>query len=130
MYVFLKRIFDLICSCLALIVLLPVFIPAIILLLLTGEHEVFYFQKRIGKGAQYFEIWKFATMLKNSPNLGSGMITLRDDPRVTIVGRVLRKTKINELPQIVNIILGDNLSLFMRQHYIPKHEIEAIRDML
>jgi lipopolysaccharide/colanic/teichoic acid biosynthesis glycosyltransferase len=120
MYVFFKRLFDLICSCLALLVLLPVFIPAIILLLLTGEHEVFYFQKRIGKGTQYFDIWKFATMLKNSPNLGSGMITLRDDPRVTIVGKVLRKTKINELPQIANIILGD-MSLVGPRPTVKKH---------
>ena len=120
MYFFLKRIFDLLCSCFALIILLPVFIPVIVLLLLTGEHEIFYFQKRIGKGAKYFDIWKFATMLKNSPNLGSGMITLRDDPRVTLVGKVLRKTKINELPQIINIIIGD-MSIVGPRPTVKKH---------
>ena len=54
-----------------------------------------------------FDIWKFATMLKNSPNIGTGEITLRNDPRVTPVGRFLRKTKINELPQIINVLIGD-----------------------
>lgn len=120
MYEIIKRIFDLLCSCLTLIILLPVFIPIVILLLLTGEHEVFYFQKRIGKGTNYFNIWKFATMLKNSPILGSGMITLRHDPRVTFIGRVLRKTKINELPQIINIILG-HMSLVGPRPTVKKH---------
>ena len=132
MYLVFKRIFDFVCSGLALIVLLPVFIPVVILLLLTGEHEVFYFQKRIGKGAKYFDIWKFATMLKNSPKLGTGMITLRDDPRVTIVGKTLRKTKINELPQIVNIIVGD-MSLVGPRPTVKKHAdaySDEIRDKI
>jgi len=74
---------------------------------LTGEGFIFYFQKRIGYKRSYFDIWKFATMLKNSPNLGTGSITLRNDPRITPMGGWLRKTKINELPQIVNVLIGD-----------------------
>lgn len=54
-----------------------------------------------------FNIWKFATMMKNSPNIGTGEITLRNDPRVTKFGRLLRMTKINELPQIFNVFKGD-----------------------
>lgn len=54
-----------------------------------------------------FDIWKFATMLKNSPNIGTGEITLRNDPRVTSFGKLLRITKINELPQIINVFKGD-----------------------
>jgi lipopolysaccharide/colanic/teichoic acid biosynthesis glycosyltransferase len=82
-------------------------IIVIIILLLTGEHKVFYFQKRIGYKNSCFHIWKFATMLKNSPNIGSGYITTRNDFRVLPFGRFLRKTKINELPQLINILKGD-----------------------
>jgi lipopolysaccharide/colanic/teichoic acid biosynthesis glycosyltransferase len=82
-------------------------IPVIILLKVTGEHEVFYFQKRIGYKNREFDIWKFATMLKNSPSIGTGEITLRNDPRVTRVGKLLRITKLNELPQLFNVLKGD-----------------------
>lgn len=84
-----------------------IFIPIIILLKFTGEGEIFYFQKRVGYKNQYFYIWKFATMLKNSPNMGTGSLTLRNDPRVTPMGGFLRKTKINELPQVFNVLKGD-----------------------
>ncbi len=78
-----------------------------LLLRLTGEGEVFYFQERVGINNSSFHIWKFATMLKNSMNMGSGSITLKNDFRVTAIGKFLRKTKINELPQIINILKGD-----------------------
>jgi lipopolysaccharide/colanic/teichoic acid biosynthesis glycosyltransferase len=107
MYKVTKRLIDILIASIALIVLSPILIPAIIALLLTGEHEVFYFQKRMGYKNRFFSIWKFATMLKNSPNIGTGEITLRNDPRVTQVGKWLRITKINELPQIINVFKGD-----------------------
>ncbi|MEO6611018.1 MAG: sugar transferase [Chitinophagaceae bacterium] len=107
MYKFIKRFFDIIFSLIALVLLLPFFIPVIILLLCTGEHEVFYQQDRVGYKNKIFGIWKFATMLKNSPNMGSKDLTMRNDPRVTGVGRFLRKTKLNELPQMINILIGD-----------------------
>ncbi len=107
MYKHIKRFFDILFSLLALIVLLPFFIPVIILLLFTGEHEVFYQQDRVGYKNKIFGIWKFATMLKNSPNMGSKDLTMRNDPRVTSIGRFLRKTKLNELPQMINILTGD-----------------------
>jgi len=107
MYLFLKRVFDLLIATIALILLSPVLIPSIIILLFTGEHTVFYFQKRVGHKNKLFDIWKFATMLKNSPNIGTGEITLRNDPRVTSFGKLLRITKINELPQIINVFKGD-----------------------
>ncbi|MET0393143.1 MAG: sugar transferase [Chitinophagaceae bacterium] len=107
MYAAVKRFFDIVFSLLALLILLPVFVPVVILLLLTGEHEVFFRQERVGYRNRVFRIWKFATMLKNSPNLGSGDITLRNDPRVTSVGRFLRITKLNELPQLINILTGE-----------------------
>ena len=107
MYNFFKRLLDIIISLTALIILLPVFIPIIFILRLSGEGEVFYFQERYGIYNSRFQIWKFATMLKNSMNIGTGSITLQNDPRVTKIGSFLRKTKINELPQIINILKGD-----------------------
>jgi len=107
MYLILKRFFDFIFSLIALIILSPILLPIVILLKLTDEHEVFFFQQRIGFKNKNFDIWKFATMLKNSPNIGTGEITLRNDPRVTKMGKFLRITKINELPQIINVLKGD-----------------------
>lgn len=107
MYSFVKRFFDIVFSALALILLSPLLIPIMIILKLTGEGYIFYFQKRIGYKNKYFDIWKFATMLKNSPNMGTGTITLRNDPRLLPLGKFLRKTKINELPQIINVLIGD-----------------------
>ena len=107
MYKFFKRITDIFIATIAIILLSPLLIPSIIILLLTGEHEIFYFQKRIGYKNQAFNIWKFATMAKNSPNMGTKEITLRNDPRVTKFGKILRMTKINELPQIINVFKGD-----------------------
>jgi len=101
------RIIDLLLSILALLVLLPLFIPIVAILLLTGEHKVFYSQTRVGYKNQNFKILKFATMLSNSANMGSGSLTLKNDPRVLPFGSFLRKTKINELPQILNILIGD-----------------------
>ena len=101
------RIIDVLLSILALLILLPLFVPIVIVLLLTGEHKVFYSQTRVGLKNQNFKIIKFATMLSNSANMGSGSLTLKNDPRVLPFGSVLRKTKINELPQILNIIIGD-----------------------
>lgn len=102
-----QRIFDVLLSLIAIIILLPLLLPIIILLKFTGERKVFYLQYRLGEGGKLFRIIKFATMLENSPNMGSGTITEPSDPRVLPVGRVLRKTKLNELPQLVNVLIGD-----------------------
>ena len=107
MYNLSKRLLDVLVSLIALTILLPLFIPIIIILRFTAEGEIFYFQERIGVKNSRFQIWKFATMLKNSMNMGTGSITLQNDFRVTPIGKFLRKTKINELPQIINILKGD-----------------------
>ena len=107
MYILIKRFFDILFSLLALILLLPIFIPVTIVLLFTGEHEVFYKQERVGYKNRIFGILKFATMLKNSPNMGSKDLTSRNDPRVLPFGRFLRRSKLNELPQLINILIGD-----------------------
>lgn len=103
----LERFFDVILSMFALIILLPIFVPLIIILRLTGEGEVFFLQERIGKGGKKFKLIKFATMLKNSPYIGTGTVTVKNDNRILPFGSFLRKSKINELPQLFNIFLGD-----------------------
>lgn len=107
MYEVFKRAFDISISLLVLIIILPIFLPVIILLRLTGEGKVFYIQKRVGKGLEPFGLIKFATMLQNSSNLPGGDITTVDDPRVLKVGKFLRKTKLNEFPQFINILKGE-----------------------
>ena len=102
-----ERFFDILFSGLALLVLSPLLVPIVIILKCSGEGEVFFLQERIGKDGKLFKLFKFATMLKDSPNLGTGTVTMRGDPRVLPVGKFLRKTKINELPQLLNIFFGD-----------------------
>jgi lipopolysaccharide/colanic/teichoic acid biosynthesis glycosyltransferase len=113
---FFKRYFDITLSFTALVVLLPLLIPVIAGLLLTGEHYVFYFQERVGYRNRRFSIWKFATMLKDSPNLPGGVYTTRRDPRLMPLGGFLRKTKINEIPQLVDILKGDMSIIGPRPH--------------
>ena len=103
---FLKRLIDILLSFFALLVLFPLMLPIVIGLLFTGENYVFYFQERIGFKNKKFNIYKFATMLKDSPNLGTGLHTINKDPRILPMGFFLRKTKINELPQLFNIFFG------------------------
>ena len=100
------RFFDIIFSFIAIMVLLPFMIPIMLVLKLTGEHDIFYAQERIGRFGRPFKLLKFATMLRNSPNMDGGMFTVENDPRILPMGRFLRKTKINELPQLLNILCG------------------------
>ena len=97
---------DLVIATVAFIIFSPLLIPIAIALRFSGEGEVFYFQERVGLNNKPFDIWKFATMLKNSPNIGTGDVTVKNDPRVLPMGNFLRKTKINELPQIINVFNG------------------------
>lgn len=107
MYTLIKRMMDVVLSGLALVVLSPLLIPIALALKCTGEHYVFYYQERIGYKNKKFKMVKFATMLLNSPNLAGGLHTTRKDPRVLPLGGFLRQTKINELPQLINIFRGD-----------------------
>lgn len=130
-YNLIKRFFDMLVSFIVLVILTPFFVLVSLLLLFTGENEILYFQERIGYQNKKFKIWKFATMIKNSLLLGSGSITTVNDFRVTKVGKYLRKSKINELPQIINILKGDisivgprplveNIFLFYPEEYRNK----------
>jgi lipopolysaccharide/colanic/teichoic acid biosynthesis glycosyltransferase len=116
-----SRFFDIIFSGLAIIILFPFMIPVMIALKLTGEHYIFYGQMRVGRYKKDFMLLKFATMLKNSPNLPGGLYTSVNDPRLLPMGKFLRKTKINELPQLLNVFIGQ-MSIVgyrptVREHY-------------
>ena len=114
------RFFDIIFSLLGIIILLPFMIPIIILLKLTGEHDIFYIQKRIGVGEKEFGLYKFATMQRNSSKMAGGLFTSENDSRILPLGKFLRKTKINEIPQILNIFLGQ-MSLVGSRPQVPSH---------
>lgn len=98
---------DILFSFIGIISLSPLLLPIVIVLRLTAEGKVFYLQERVGFMNKKFKIYKFATMLQDSLNMGTGSITLKDDFRVTSVGKYLRLTKINEIPQLLNILKGD-----------------------
>ena len=102
-----ERFFDILFSGIGLIILFPLFLFIMLILIFSGEREIFFLQERIGREGKVFKLIKFATMLKDSPNIGTKTLTVKNDPRILPVGKVLRKTKINELPQLVNVFLGD-----------------------
>jgi lipopolysaccharide/colanic/teichoic acid biosynthesis glycosyltransferase len=101
-----QRFSDIIISGVLLVILAVLFLPVILVLRFTGECEVFFMQKRIGFKGRLFNLYKFATMLKDSPSIGTGTVTLKNDPRILPFGGLLRKTKINELPQLYNVLSG------------------------
>jgi len=122
------RFLDIFFSGLAIIILFPFLIPIIIGLKLTGEHDIFYGQERVGYQGKSFKLLKFATMLKDSPNLPGGLYTSTNDPRMLPMGKFLRSTKINELPQLFNIFAGQ-MSIVgyrptVREHY-EAYPVEA-----
>ena len=101
------RILDSLLAIGLLVLFSPILLFIIILLRLTGEGEVFFLQSRVGRNGKIFKIIKFATMLKNSENIGTGTVTVKDDNRILPVGKVLRRTKLNEVPQLINILIGE-----------------------
>ncbi len=127
-----QRLLDIVFSGIAILVLSPLLTPIACLLRITGEGEVFYKQTRVGKNGSSFGLIKFATMLKDSPNIGSGEITIKNDPRVLPLGKFLRKSKINELPQLWNIFIGD-MSIVGPRPMVPdtyaRYPIEAQKSL-
>ena len=98
-----KRVFDIVLSLCGLLLLSPLFIIVAVLIKVTSKGDIFYIQKRVGQGFKEFDLYKFRSM-KNEKGL---QITSKDDPRITKVGRFIRKTKIDELPQLLNVLKGD-----------------------
>ena len=117
-YDFVKRVFDIVCSLIGLIVLSPVFIILSILVKTTSEGPAFFAHKRVGKGGKTIKIYKFRSMVTNAEELIKQFtpeqkaeyeknFKLENDPRVTKVGKFMRKTSLDELPQLINILKGD-----------------------
>jgi len=101
-----QRFFDVLFSGFALLILSPILLVVSLILKVTGN-DVLYRQQRVGLCGHYFDVYKFTTMVKNSENMGAGTITLKNDNRVLPIGKFLRKSKLNELPQLLNILKGD-----------------------
>ena len=101
-----KRAFDLVVASLGLVLLSPLMAIAALLVKLDSSGPIFFRQERMGKGFRPFFIYKFRTMVQDGSRTGSP-ITSGDDPRITRVGRFLRRTKIDELPQLINVLKGD-----------------------
>jgi lipopolysaccharide/colanic/teichoic acid biosynthesis glycosyltransferase len=102
----LKRGFDIVVSGVGIVVLTPVWIFCSAAVILSSRGPVLFRQERMGRGGRPFSILKFRTMVQDAPNRGS-QITVGDDPRITRIGRLLRKTKMDELPQLFNVLKGD-----------------------
>lgn len=117
------RLLDVLLSALAIIVLSPLLISVVVVLRFSGEGKVLFSQQRVGTGGKMFGLLKFATMLQNSPNIGTGVLTLKDDPRILPVGRFLRKTKLNEMPQLFNVLLGDMSLIGPRPQARPHFDV-------
>lgn len=123
-----QRFFDILFSGLAIIILSPILILIILILSFTGEKEIFYKQIRVGKNKKNFNLLKFATMIKKSEEKGAGTITLKNDPRVLPFGKFLRKTKLNELPQLFNILLGEMSIIGPRPLHIKQFSFYSNKD--
>jgi lipopolysaccharide/colanic/teichoic acid biosynthesis glycosyltransferase len=101
------RIFDIFVAAMALIVLSPVLLIAAIAIKLGSRGPVVYRQRRVGKGGREFELLKLRTMVQGSDPVGVGRVVARDDPRVTTAGRLLRRTSLDEIPNLVNVLRGE-----------------------
>lgn len=101
-----KRIFDIIATIIGLVLLLPIILPICLWIKLSSKGPLFYSQNRVGKNFKEFKVYKFRSMVINADTIGPS-VTSGDDPRITKVGKIIRKTKIDELPQLLNVIKGD-----------------------
>jgi lipopolysaccharide/colanic/teichoic acid biosynthesis glycosyltransferase len=114
-----KRIFDIICSLMGLIILAPFLVIIAIAIKITSNEPVFFRQVRVGKNGHEFLIHKFRTMVTNAESMGP-QITIGLDPRITVVGVFLRKTKLDELPQLIDVVVG-NMSLVGPRPEVPQY---------
>ncbi len=101
------RVLDILIASLALVILSPLLLAAAIAIRLGSRGPVFYRQRRVGLGGAEFEMLKLRTMVQGSDPVGIGTAVLRDDPRVTAAGRVLRRTSLDEVPNLVNVLRGE-----------------------
>jgi lipopolysaccharide/colanic/teichoic acid biosynthesis glycosyltransferase len=125
MYLFFKRAGDILASLIGLVLAGPFLLLAALAVKLDSPGPVFFRQERVGRNFRLFRIFKFRTMVANAPSLG-GQITAGRDPRVTRVGHFLRKSKLDELAQLINVLLGD-MSLVGPRPEVPKY-VELFRE--
>lgn len=104
---FFKRFFDIFFAVIGIIILFPVMLVIAAAIKLDSKGPVIYKQDRLGKNGRIFKIYKFRTMIENAEKMGSGLFTFENDPRITKVGKFLRKTSLDELPQLFNVLKGD-----------------------
>ena len=119
-YLIVKRIIDIICSILGLIILIPFFLIIAIAIKIESKGPVIFKQKRIGKDGQVFEIYKFRSMVVGAEKMGTGVYSKKGDSRVTKVGKFIRATSIDELPQLLNILKGE-MSFIGPRPWIPEY---------
>lgn len=117
----LKRIIDFLGSLLGVIIISPILILISIVIKLTSKGPVFFKQERLGRNGQVFEIIKFRTMILNAEKLGTGLfVKTETDNRITKIGRILRATSLDELPQLWNVVIGE-MSLVGPRPPVPHH---------
>ncbi len=104
---FIKRVFDVCFGIVGLTIVLPLFVVIALAIKLNSKGDVFFKQSRLGKNKLPFQIYKFRTMVENAENMGTGIFNLENDTRVTKVGKILRGSSLDELPQFINIIIGN-----------------------
>lgn len=104
---FIKRAFDIIACLIAMLILIPVWIFVPIAIKCDSKGPVLFSQERRTKGGRIFKMYKFRSMVVNAENMGAGLFNYENDPRVTGVGKWLRNTSIDELPQLWNVVKGD-----------------------
>lgn len=102
-----KRLFDIVGSLLVLILLLPIWVIVAILIKTTSEGPIFFLQERPGYHRKIFKVYKFRTMRPGSEKMVKGKEVMRDDDRITFIGKFLRRSKIDEIPQILNVLKGE-----------------------
>jgi lipopolysaccharide/colanic/teichoic acid biosynthesis glycosyltransferase len=119
-----KRTCDVLVSSLGLLLLSPLLALIAILIKVDSRGPVLFRQERIGQGLRRFSIYKFRTMVADAPRLG-GALTVHEDPRITRLGRVLRKTKIDEFPQLINVLKGE-MTLVGPRPEVP-HYVDMFR---
>jgi len=126
-YCYIKRLFDIITASIGLIISLPLTIPAALVIKLESRGPIIFTQDRIGKNGNVFSLYKFRTMIKNAEKRTGPVLSDKNDSRVTKAGKILRKTRIDEIPQLYNVLKGD-MSLIgprpERPHFVDKYEEE------
>ena len=119
-----KRMFDMVAAGLGLLLVSPVLVVVAVCVKLSSPGPVLFCQERIGRNFRPFFIYKFRTMVHDAPQQG-GPITVGDDPRITSVGRLLRRAKLDELPQLINVLVGQ-MSLVGPRPEVPRY-VERFR---